>query len=57
MADAEGLIKKGEEKGEEKVKVQAILGFYEIGVSPENIAKALNITIDKVKQVLKEHKK
>ncbi|MDZ7878253.1 MAG: Rpn family recombination-promoting nuclease/putative transposase [Saprospiraceae bacterium] len=53
MADAQDLIKQGEENKE----IEAVLGFYEIGVSPENIAKALKISLSKVLQIIEDNKK
>jgi predicted transposase/invertase (TIGR01784 family) len=55
MADAEELIRKGREEGKEESKKEAVLGFHEIGVSTENIAKALKITIEKVTEIINTH--
>jgi CHASE3 domain sensor protein len=52
MADAQDLIKKGAEDKE----IEAVIGFYEIGVSAENIAKALKIPLSKVLQIIKDNK-
>ena len=52
IADAQELIKKGEENKE----TEAVIGFYEIGVSPESISKALKITLEKVLQIIDSHK-
>ncbi len=52
MADAQEFIKKGEENKE----IEAVIGFYEIGVSPENISKALKITLEKVLQIIGSQK-
>jgi predicted transposase/invertase (TIGR01784 family) len=53
MADDEELIKKGENKKE----IEAVLGFHEIGISVENIAKALKITEEKVREIIEKHRK
>ena len=52
MADVQDLINQAKD---EKVK-EAIIGFHEIGVSPENIAKALKITVESVMQVIEKNK-
>ena len=71
MADAEDLIKreeigrlKGEEIGqqrgeligEEKAKDEAVISLDKIGLEKEKIAMALNISLERVIQVLKNHK-
>ncbi len=59
MADAQDLIlaeEKGIEIGATNKEIDAVIGFYEIGVSTENIAKALKITIDKVLKIIETHK-
>lgn len=55
MADAQDLIL-AEKKGEENKEIEAIIGFYEIGVSTENIAKALKISINRVAEIIEKHK-
>ena len=50
MVDANQLIKEGEEKKEK----EAVIGFHEIGVSTAKIAKALNISEEKVRQIIEE---
>jgi len=56
MVDAQDLINQGISKGEENKEIEAVIGFYEIGVSPEDISKALKITLDKVLQTIENHK-
>jgi predicted transposase/invertase (TIGR01784 family) len=46
-----------EADGVQKGKEEAILGFYEIGVSVENIAKALKITAEKVSEIIEKCRK
>ena len=53
IADADDFIKKGEERKE----TEAVLGFSKIGVSEENIAIALKISLEKVYKILKNNKK
>ena len=53
MVDANQLIKEGEEKKEK----EAVIGFHEIGVSTAKIAKALNISEEKVRQIIEETEK
>lgn len=48
MADAQDLIKKGEENKE----IEAVLGFYENGVPIEIIAKSLKISKEKALQII-----
>lgn len=48
MADADDLIKKGRAEG----LIQAVIGFYKIGVSVEDIAKALNLGVERVREIL-----
>jgi predicted transposase/invertase (TIGR01784 family) len=49
----------GKEEGKEEKEREAILGFHEIGVSIDNIAKALKITAEKVREIIaiSQHKK
>lgn len=49
-------IEKGVEKGSTDKEIQAILGLHKEGVDPKIIANALNIPIDRVKQVIEESK-
>ena len=44
--------KKETEKETEKREVETILGFYELGVTTEKIAKALKITEEKVSKII-----
>ena len=67
MADAEDLINQGKEigkkigeeigekRGEDKKEVQAVLGLHKAEVAEIIIAKALNISLEKVQQILKQH--
>ncbi len=48
----EGL-KEGREEGRE----EAVIGFHEIGIVPENIAKALKMTLEKVLEIIDKHQK
>jgi predicted transposase/invertase (TIGR01784 family) len=50
--EARDIIKKAKENWD----VETVIGLYEISVSEENIAKALKIPIDKVKQIIEKHK-
>jgi predicted transposase/invertase (TIGR01784 family) len=51
--EAKEIIKKAREDRD----IEAVIGFYEIGVSEDNIAKALKISLDKVKQIIENHKR
>jgi predicted transposase/invertase (TIGR01784 family) len=44
------------QKGEDNKEADAIIGFHNIGISQEQISIALKITIEKVKQVIDNHK-
>ncbi|BDS12521.1 Rpn family recombination-promoting nuclease/putative transposase [Aureispira anguillae] len=65
MADAEDLLKKGRKEGLEKGRKEgiektqqdAIIGFFKIGVSPKDIADALNLSLQKVIQTIENYKK
>ena len=50
--EAKEIIKKAKENWD----VESVIGIYEIGVSEDNIAKALKIPIEKVKQIIENHK-
>ncbi len=50
--EAADIIKKAVENRD----VETVIGLYEIGISDDNIAKALKITIAKVKQIIENHK-
>ncbi|MBX7241915.1 MAG: Rpn family recombination-promoting nuclease/putative transposase [Bacteroidia bacterium] len=52
MADAEELIKKGREEKE----LEAVIGFYEIGVEPTKIAAALKISVERTLQIIENYK-
>ncbi|MFM2269163.1 MAG: hypothetical protein RL757_2604 [Bacteroidota bacterium] len=47
---------KGHKEGEEKKEIEAVIGFYNIGVSENQISNALKIPIEKVKQIIENHK-
>jgi predicted transposase YdaD len=51
MADAQDLIKKGEENKE----IEAVLGLNKVGIDREKIAEALNISVNKVSQIIKSY--
>jgi hypothetical protein len=51
MADAQDLIKKGEENKE----IEAVLGLNKVGIDREKIAEALNISVNKVNQIIKSY--
>ncbi len=40
----------------EETQIESVIGFYEIGVSKENIAKALKIPLENVVKILDKHK-
>jgi predicted transposase/invertase (TIGR01784 family) len=48
MVEVQDLIKVAEDKKE----IEAVLGFHEIGISIENIAKALKIAQEKVREII-----
>jgi predicted transposase/invertase (TIGR01784 family) len=50
-------MKKGMEKGEEKKEMEAVIGFYAIGIPENQIATALNVPIEKVRQIIENRKK
>lgn len=49
-------IEQGIEKGVEQEQQKAILGFYDLGIEVAKIAAALNITEEKVNQVVQNHR-
>ncbi len=51
--ESKEIIKKAREDRD----VESVIGFYEIGVSENNIAKALKIPIENVKLIIEKHKK
>jgi predicted transposase/invertase (TIGR01784 family) len=57
IVDAKDLIEKSKEEGKEEQLIESIIGFYEIGLSNEKIAKGLKTTLSKVEEVIKEHLK
>lgn len=61
IQDAKGELshakKEGIQEGKERKETEAVIGFYDIGVAPENIAKALKITIEKVSAIIAKHQK
>jgi predicted transposase/invertase (TIGR01784 family) len=48
---------KGLEKGLEKKETEAVIGFYDIGISEVHISEALKIPIEKVIEIVKNQKK
>ena len=57
IQDAIGELSHAKREGKEEAQVEAIIGFYEIGTTPENIAKALKITVEKVLAIIAKHQK
>lgn len=55
--DERGERALAKEEGKEEKEKEAILGFHEISVSIENIAKALKITEEKVRKIIEQHQK
>ncbi len=53
MVDAKDLI----DKAKEEQLIESIIGFHEIGLPNEQIAKGLKISISKVEEVLQKHQK
>jgi PD-(D/E)XK nuclease family transposase len=52
----EGL-KEGLQQGEERKETEAVIGLYGIGITSENIAKGLKITVEKVLEIIDKHQK
>ncbi len=52
--NAEEVIRDFKEEGREEKTVEATCGLYKNGVSVEIIAKSLNITVEKIHEILKE---
>ena len=46
----EGKIR--EKRGKNQMQIEAILGFYRIGLSSDKIAEALNITLEQVDEII-----
>ncbi len=55
--DERGKVELAEKRGKNKMQIEAILGFYRIGLSSDKIAEALNITIDQVNEIIENPKK
>ena len=55
MAEQKAL-QKGKEEGKETTEIEAVIGFYDVGVSKDTISIALKIPIEKVKQIIEKHK-
>ena len=49
-------IEKGREEGREKEQQKAILGFYDLWIEVVKIAQALNVTEEKINQIIKENR-
>ncbi len=54
--DERGRLEKAVQIGKEDTIINAVIGFYEIGVTQENIAKALKITTEKVAKIIDDFK-
>ncbi len=54
--DYRGGLEKSLQKGIEKGKEDAVMGFYENGVQIPTIAKSLKISVEKVEEIIKKHK-
>ena len=50
-------VLKAEQKAEDKKEAEAVIGFHNIGIREEQISIALKITIEKVKEIIENHKK
>ncbi len=50
--DDRGRMEKALQKGIEKKEKEAVLGFYAIGISEEQISIALKISLEKVKEII-----
>jgi predicted transposase/invertase (TIGR01784 family) len=59
--DAKEIIEKTKKETreitKEETQIEAVIGFYEIGVSQENIATALKMSLEKVTKIIENHKK
>ena len=59
--DAKEIIEKTKKETreitKEETQFEAVIGFYEIGVSQENIAIALKMSLEKVAKIIENHKK
>jgi predicted transposase/invertase (TIGR01784 family) len=54
--DAKEIIEKTRKKAREDRDIESVIGLHEINLSEENIAKALKIPIEQVKQIIEKHK-
>jgi predicted transposase/invertase (TIGR01784 family) len=58
--DAKEIIEKTKKETREitieEIQIESVIGFYEIGVSQENIATALKMPIEKVTKIIVNHK-
>lgn len=58
-AEQKGLergLAKGLEEGLAKKEMEAVIGFHKIGLEKEKIAAALNISVEKVMQIIENQK-
>jgi hypothetical protein len=55
--DQKGEIEFAKEEGKEEKEIEAVIGFYGIGVTIENIAKALKTSEEKVREIIQQHRK
>ena len=44
------------QKGEDNKEIEAVIGFYNVGISEDTISMALKISTEKVKQIIERHK-
>lgn len=56
MIDAQYLINQAIEKGEEKKEVETILKLHDKGMPDQEISNLLDIPVEKVKQIIKNHR-
>ncbi len=57
MADAQELIQKALKKGKDEKEIETIIRPYEKGRSPEEIADFLDITLEKVLQIINNYER
>ncbi len=50
--DERGKVELAEKRGKNQMQIEAILGFYRIGLSSDKIAEALNITLEQVDEII-----
>ena len=52
--DERARLDKAEQKGEEKKEIEAVIGLHQNGVFISVIAKSLNISDDRVQQIIEK---